>query len=70
MSKGQSTFAGSFRQGRGRLIAVLRSGPIESVAVAAAAGWPDDAERAAQAVASLVADGLAVVDDRGTVSLP
>ena len=70
VSKGQSTFAGSFRQGRGRLVSVLRSGPIASGAVAVAAGWPDDAERAAQAVASLVADGLAIVDDRGTVSLP
>lgn len=70
VSKGQSTFVGSFRQGRGRLVAALRSGPITAGSIAVAAGWPNDAERAAEAVASLVADGLAVVDDRGTVSLP
>jgi A/G-specific adenine glycosylase len=70
VSKGQSSFAGSFRQGRGRLVTALRSGPIESNAVAAAAGWPDDPERAAQAVASLIADGLAIVSADGTVSLP
>jgi A/G-specific adenine glycosylase len=70
VSKGQSTFAGSFRQGRGRLVAALRSGPITAGAIGVAAGWPDDAERAAQAVASLVADGLAVIDEQGTVSLP
>jgi hypothetical protein len=70
VSKGQSTFAGSFRQGRGRLVAALRSGPITAGSIAVAAGWPDHAERAARAVTSLVADGLAVVDDHGTVSLP
>jgi A/G-specific adenine glycosylase len=70
VSKGQSTFAGSFRQGRGRLVAELRFGPIAATSIASAAGWPDDAERAAQAVASLVTDGLAVVDDHGAVSLP
>ncbi|MEY2421848.1 MAG: A/G-specific adenine glycosylase [Acidimicrobiaceae bacterium] len=70
VTKGQSTFAGSFRQGRGRLVAALRSGPVGAEAIAVAAGWPDDQPRAAQAVASLVADGLAVVDDDGTVMLP
>jgi A/G-specific adenine glycosylase len=70
VSTGQSPFAGSFRQGRGRLVSVLRSGPIAPGSVAVASGWPDDAERAARAVASLVADGLAVVDAQGTVSLP
>jgi A/G-specific adenine glycosylase len=70
VSTGQSTFAGSFRQGRGRLVAALRSGPIASDTIAVAAGWPDDPARAEAAVASLVADGLAVIDGTGYVSLP
>ncbi|MEY2447617.1 MAG: A/G-specific adenine glycosylase, partial [Acidimicrobiaceae bacterium] len=64
VSKGQSRFAGSFRQGRGRLVTALRSGPVSAASIAVAAGWPDDPARAADAVASLVADGLAVVDHR------
>jgi A/G-specific adenine glycosylase len=70
VSKGQSTFAGSFRQGRGRIVAAMRSGPIDAGSVAEAAGWPDNPARADEAVASLVADGLAVIDDSGRVSLP
>jgi A/G-specific adenine glycosylase len=70
VSRGQSTFAGSFRQGRGRLVAALRAGPIAAESVALAAGWPDDPARADDAVASLIADGLAVIGDDGCVSLP
>jgi A/G-specific adenine glycosylase len=70
ISKPQSTFAGSFREGRGRLVAALRDGPIRADDVAAAAGWPGEAERAAAAVASLVRDGLATLDDTGTVAPP
>ncbi|HLI00206.1 MAG TPA: A/G-specific adenine glycosylase [Acidimicrobiales bacterium] len=66
----QSTFAGSHRQGRGRLVAALRAGPLRPDEVAAAAGWPDDPSRAALALAGLVADGLAVVDPAGIVRLP
>jgi A/G-specific adenine glycosylase len=68
----QSTFAGSDRQGRGRLVATLRAGPLrlaDAGAVAAAAGWPDDPDRAERVVAGLVRDGLAVIDD-GRLSLP
>ena len=57
----QSTFAGSDRQGRGRLVDALRLGPVPLAGVASAAGWPDDAERADRVAAGLVADGLAVV---------
>jgi A/G-specific adenine glycosylase len=68
----QSAFAGSDRQGRGRLVAALRAGPLslgDPAAVAAAAGWPDDPARADRVVAGLVRDGLVVVD--GTrLSLP
>ena len=53
----QAPFAGSFRQRRGRVMAVLREGP-------ARAGSLD-----AEALTSLVADGLAVVDGE-TATLP
>lgn len=57
----QSTFDGSDRQGRGRLVRALQEGPIRRDRWAAAAGWPDDSVRAARVAASLVADGLAVL---------
>jgi A/G-specific adenine glycosylase len=56
----QSSFAGSDRQGRGRLVRALREGPVAASGLAAAAGWPDDPGRAARVGASLVAEGLAV----------
>jgi A/G-specific adenine glycosylase len=65
----QSTFAGSDRQGRGRLVAALRAGPVAPADVAAVVGWPDQPERAARMAAGVVADGLAVVAD-GTLVLP
>lgn len=66
----QSAFAGSDRQGRGRLVdALVRSGAIPPESLAACAGWPDDPERARRAAASLVADGLAV-DVDGHLRLP
>jgi A/G-specific adenine glycosylase len=70
ISKPQSVFAGSFREGRGRLVAALREGPIAACDLGAAAGWPDDPDRVAEAVASLVRDGLATLDDAGTVAPP
>jgi A/G-specific adenine glycosylase len=63
VSGGQSRFEGSDRQGRGRLVAALRRGPLGGDQLAAAAGWPDDAERARRVAASLVAGGLAVHRD-------
>jgi len=69
----QSTFSGSDRQGRGRLVDALRTGPVslEPDALAGACGWPGDPERAGRVVDGLVADGLAVVDDhRRRLSLP
>ena len=56
----QSAFAGSDRQGRGRLVDVLRHGPVPRSGLGDAAGWPDDPERAARVATGLVADGLAV----------
>jgi A/G-specific adenine glycosylase len=59
ISGGQAPFAGSDRQGRGRLVDALRLGPVPWAGVAATAGWPDDPDRATRVAASLVADGLA-----------
>ena len=67
VSGGQSRFEGSDRQGRGRLVDALRRGPVLDLAVAA--GWPDDPERASRVAATLVADGLAVLDG-DTLVLP
>ncbi len=55
----QSAFAGSDRQGRGRLVAALRASPIAAATLARTAGWPDDADRARAAADGLVADGIA-----------
>ncbi len=57
--KTQSPFAGSDRQGRGRLLHALRVGAVEGDAVAGACGWPDDVARADRIAASLVAEGFA-----------
>ncbi len=70
VSVSQSTFAGSDRQGRGRLVAALRDGPVAAADVAAAAGWPDDPARAARAAGALVVEGLAVRDGDGLLRLP
>ncbi|HEX3946289.1 MAG TPA: A/G-specific adenine glycosylase [Acidimicrobiales bacterium] len=58
-SRPQSRFEGSDRQGRGRLVAALRQGPLGRDRMAVAAGWVDDPERAGRAADTLVADGLA-----------
>jgi A/G-specific adenine glycosylase len=65
----QSAFAGSDRQGRGRLVAALRAGPVAPADVAVVVGWPAQPERAARMAAGVVADGLAVVVD-GALALP
>ena len=58
----RQTFAGSDRQGRGRLVDALLRGPVPLERIALVAGWPDDPARAARVAAGLVADGLAVRD--------
>jgi A/G-specific adenine glycosylase len=73
-SRPQSVFEGSDRQGRARILARLADaagdGRLTPDAVPAAAGWPQQSERAAVAARSLVADGLAVVGPDGTLRLP
>jgi A/G-specific adenine glycosylase len=69
ISTPQSTFAGSDRQGRGRLVDALRRGPVAPVELAAVMGWPD-AARAERVAVTVVADGLAVQAADGSYRLP
>jgi len=70
VSVAQSRFAGSDREGRGHVVAALRRGPLPAGALASAAGWPDDTDRATRIADGLVAEGLAVRDGFGTMRLP
>ena len=59
VSTGQTRFVGSDRQGRGRLLAHLRTGTVNESALAEVMGWPGDAARAERVAATLLVDGLA-----------
>lgn len=61
VSTPQSTFEGSDRQGRGRLVAALAIGPVARADVAAVVEW-DDHDRVARMVDGLVRDGLVCLD--------
>jgi A/G-specific adenine glycosylase len=65
----QSTFAGSDRQGRGRLVDAMRVAPVPVNRIPDAAGWPDDPARAHRVADTLVADGLGIEVD-GALTLP
>jgi A/G-specific adenine glycosylase len=69
VSTPQSRFEGSDRQGRGRIVAALRTGPIDVERVADVTGWGDDPVRARRIADSLVRDGLAEYAD-GALVLP
>lgn len=69
VSTPQSTFEGSDRQGRGRLISALTQAPVGNDELAAVMGWPDDVERARTVAAKLVAEGM-VVEAEGRFGLP
>lgn len=64
VSGSQSRFEGSDRQGRGRLVTALRSGPVREDRLPSVMGWPDDPDRAERVAVSVVADGLAEHVDR------
>jgi A/G-specific adenine glycosylase len=59
VARRQGAFAGSDRQGRGRLLHALRRGGVRADEVAAACGWPDDRARAERVAAELVDEGFA-----------
>ncbi len=68
---GQSRFAGSDRQGRGRLVAALASGAVVTPdGLATVMGWPDDPDRARRVADGVVRDGLAVARPDGSLTLP
>lgn len=69
VSGGQSKFAGSDREGRGRLVRALRDGPVPVPEAPALMGWSDDPERAERVIATLIDDGL-VTRDGGAIALP
>jgi A/G-specific adenine glycosylase len=54
-----STFKGSDRQGRGRLLHALRQGGVRRSALAAACGWPEDPARADRVAAAVASEGFA-----------
>jgi A/G-specific adenine glycosylase len=55
----QSTFAGSDRQGRGRLLDALRRDGVRRSGLAGACGWPEDPARAARVAGAVVSEGFA-----------
>jgi A/G-specific adenine glycosylase len=55
----QNAFAGSERQGRGRLLEALRSRDVPATEIAGACGWPDNLARAERVAAALVEEGFA-----------
>ena len=68
----QPRFEGSDRQGRGRLVAALRRGPlsIDPSVLAETMGWPEDEPRSLRVAMSVVTDGLAKWEEQlGTISL-
>jgi A/G-specific adenine glycosylase len=69
VSTPQSRFAGSDRQGRGRLVDALRVGSVAEADLAVVMGWPADPDRARRVALGVVGDGLAVCS-RGTFRLP
>ncbi len=58
-ARSQSRFAGSDRQGRGRLLQALRHGGVRRSGLAAACGWPEDPVRAERVATAMVAEGFA-----------
>lgn len=69
VSKKQSRFDGSDRQGRGRLVDALRDRSIQRKELASIMGWPQDQARATRVADQVVADGLAEEVD-GAYFLP
>ncbi len=58
VSRRQSKFSGSDRQGRGRIIDALRTCPIKRANAAVVAGWPGEHDRVERVIEGLLRDGL------------
>ena len=69
VSAPQSRFVGSDRQGRGRLIAALRNGPVSHEDALVALGFGADVARAERVLAALVRDEM-VVSLADRIALP
>ncbi|HVB00455.1 MAG TPA: A/G-specific adenine glycosylase [Acidimicrobiales bacterium] len=65
----QSTFSGSDRQGRGRLVRSACLGPISPEGLADAAGWPEEPERAQRIAERLVTEGVLARTRAGSYQL-
>ncbi len=70
VSTRQARFAGSDRQGRGRLLRAACEGPIAAGRLAEVAGWPGDEARARRVAADLLAEGLLSSGADGSLRLP
>jgi A/G-specific adenine glycosylase len=70
VSTPQSTFVGSDRQGRGRLIDALRLGSVREADLPEIMGWPGQPERAERVAAGLTAEGMVVRLSPGRLRLP
>ncbi|GAC1597424.1 MAG: A/G-specific adenine glycosylase [Acidimicrobiales bacterium] len=68
VTRRQSTFRGSDREGRGRLVDALRAGPVAVDDLARVCGWPEDPVRSARIAAAVVREGFAF-DSGGALEL-
>jgi A/G-specific adenine glycosylase len=51
-------FAGSDREGRGRILAAVLDGPVQARQLARVSGWPDDPARALRVATEMAVEGL------------
>jgi A/G-specific adenine glycosylase len=70
VSRPQTRFEGSDRQGRGRLVDALRDGPLRERELCSVLGWSAEPDRAARVLDGLLEEGLVVRDGRGALRLP
>ncbi len=70
VTRPQGRFAGSDREGRGRLVRAACAGPVGGDELARAAGWPEDPGRALAVARALVADAVLVETPDGSFALP
>lgn len=69
VTRRQTSFVGSDRQGRGRLLRAVCNTPLARCDLAVVMGWQDDKERAERVARELINDGLLFEDTSGTLHL-